>query len=690
MNEILNGWWQGILLTAIVWIILRDLPRVSAATRLAIWQVTLAVVLLLPVIQLIPMPREVVRTEAKRQQESVKAIPETVSAARQAPVIEVPEENAFPILASLAALLAILQLLRLAVGYWAVRRLKGKSQASGISLPSVLTRDAQIRISERVGMPMAIGYFHPVILLPKRLVESLSPEQLNQVLLHESAHLERNDDWVTLFERFIRAIFFFQPAVYWIGRQIDREREMATDDWVVAQSGHTKPYAEALARVAEFGSTGSAPILATGVGRRREIFRRMEALLDSTRSKIPYVSGPLVIAASLLMVFLVVQAAPFSHLLGFSEYQSRSVIKNGSFRREFKHRGEIHFNASEDDVESMGPGAKLAIVRTESWKSHSIEIESDDEGRVERRYFVGGVAQPYSTDAKRLLNRELPQWLKDSDINLPERLSRWVQAEGIEGAIRKIRSTLNNGIKRRYIEELIAAHKVDASQFRALLRIAEEIGSDDEKRRLFETVRDEALTLGLEPALLDLINSIHSDHDREHLLKSLLPEVSAGSLPNLFRSIDGIHADGTRAAILREAVKEIHQPLPVAFFTSAAGVHSSGDRKEVLLAALEHHGNEASTVQAVAKVAESISDDGDKAEVLAATASNFIDQQAIRQEFFAATKSIHSTGDRSRVLKSLLRRRDLSPETILAMSRMAEEMPQGDDQLVILRELKLR
>jgi hypothetical protein len=76
--------------------------------------------------------------------------------------------------------------------------------------------------------------------------------------------------------------------------------------------------------------------------------------------------------------------------------------------------------------------------------------------------------------------------------------------------------------------------------------------------------------------------------------------------------------------------------------------------------------------------------------VLAATASNFIDQQAIRQEFFAATKSIHSTGDRSRVLKSLLRRRDLSPETILAMSRMAEEMPQGDDQLVILRELKLR
>ncbi|MCX6613254.1 MAG: M56 family metallopeptidase [Acidobacteria bacterium] len=690
MNELMNAWWQAIVLTAIVWIVLRDLPRVSAATRLAIWQVTLAVVLLLPALQLIPMPREAPRGAPIRPQSKIVPLPEPTRPIQQAPVIEVSDVKLFEVFGGLAMLLALLQVLRLAIGYWAVRRLKRNSEPSGISLPKVLTRDAEIRISERVGMPMAIGYLHPVILLPKRLVESLSPEQLNQVLLHESAHLERNDDWVALFERFIRAIFFFQPAVYWIGRQIDREREMATDDWVVAQSGHTMPYAEALARVAEFGSTGRAPILATGVGRRKEIFRRMEALLDSTRSKIPHVSGPLVVGASLLMVFLVIQSAPFSHLLGFSEYGSRSVIQNGRFRREFKHRGEIHYTINEDDIEAMGPGAKLAILSSDGWKSHSVEIEFSPVGKIEHCYFVGGIAQPYGTDAKRFLSRELPQWLKDSDVNLPERLSRWVQAEGVEGAIRKIRTTLNNGIKRRYIEELIAAHNVDASQFRALLRIAEEIGSDDEKRHLFETIRDQALTLGLESALLDLINSIHSDHDREHLLKSLLPEVSAGSLPNLFRSIDGIHADGTKAAILMEAVKEIHQPLPVAFFTSAAGVHSTGDRKQVLLAALDHHGNEASTVQAVARAAEAITSDGDKAEVLTATASNFVDQQAIRQDFFAATKSIHSTGDKSRVLKALLRRRDLSPETILAMSRMAEDMPQGDDQMVILRELRLR
>lgn len=728
MNEVLvavlNAWWQAILLTAIVWIVLRDLPRIGAATRLALWQVTLAVVLLLPALQLIPMPRETPRSSPLPPQANILPLPEPTPPIQQVPVIEVSDVKICEVLGSLAILLALLQLFRLAIGYWAVRRLKRKSQPSSIPLPRGLTRDAQIRITDRIGMPMAIGFLHPAILLPKRLVESLSPEELNQVILHESAHLQRNDDWVALFERLIRAVFFFQPAVYWIGRQIDREREMATDDWVVAQSGQTRPYAEALARVAEFGSTGSAPILATGVGRRKEIFNRMEALLDSTRSKMPYVSGPLVLAASLLLVFLVIQSAPFSHLLGFSEYDSRSVIHNGSFRREFKHRGEIRFNPNEDDIECMGPGAKLVIVRTEGWKSHSIEIESGPDGKIERRYFAGGIAQPYSTDAKRLLNRELPQWLKDSDVNLPERLARWVQAGGIEGAIRKIRTSLNNGIKRRYIEELIAGTNLDVSQFRAVLRLAEEIGSDGDKRRLFESVRDQALTLGLDPALLDLINSIHSDGDREHLLKGLLREVSPATLPSLFRAVEKIQSDDAKTAILLQATKEMRQPLPASFFAAAAGIHSDGDRSRLLTATLDRHGSDASTVQAVAAAAESIHSDGDHAEcltkllvaggasaeslrevllqaglissdsdksrVLVLAASTFLEREPVRKAFLTAADSIHSPEDKRRVLTALLNHKQLAPETIAGIGRLAERMPDNDDRAAVLRELKLR
>ena len=49
MEAVLNGWWQGIALTLLVWLVLRELPRVNAATKVAIWQITLAAVILLPV-----------------------------------------------------------------------------------------------------------------------------------------------------------------------------------------------------------------------------------------------------------------------------------------------------------------------------------------------------------------------------------------------------------------------------------------------------------------------------------------------------------------------------------------------------------------------------------------------------------------------------------------------------------------
>ena len=56
LEAILNGWWQGIVLTLLVWLVLRDLPRFSAVTRLAIWHVTLLIVLLLPALQRMPLP----------------------------------------------------------------------------------------------------------------------------------------------------------------------------------------------------------------------------------------------------------------------------------------------------------------------------------------------------------------------------------------------------------------------------------------------------------------------------------------------------------------------------------------------------------------------------------------------------------------------------------------------------------
>ncbi len=56
-----------------------------------------------------------------------------------------------------------------------------------------VSRSLQTFFSRKVNTPMMIGFFKPVILLPFAAMNHLSPEQFEAILLHELAHIRRND-----------------------------------------------------------------------------------------------------------------------------------------------------------------------------------------------------------------------------------------------------------------------------------------------------------------------------------------------------------------------------------------------------------------------------------------------------------------------------------------------------------------
>lgn len=112
-------------------------------------------------------------------------------------------------------------------------------------------REVQLYTSDEVRVPTAIGFLKPAIIIPSWALRELSSTELNAVVLHELAHLRRRDDWTNLAQQIIRAILFFHPAVWWIGRGLAREREMACDDFVISATSDRRAYAECLVSVAE-------------------------------------------------------------------------------------------------------------------------------------------------------------------------------------------------------------------------------------------------------------------------------------------------------------------------------------------------------------------------------------------------------------------------------------------------------
>src|SRR6185436_18419352 len=103
--------------------------------------------------------------------------------------------------------------------------------------------------------------------------------ELAQILAHETAHLSRRDDVALLIQCVIEAMLPWHPAVRFLTRQIDFEREVACDDAAIETQG-ARPYAACLTHLAELALPAHT-LTASSIS--SHLVRRIDLLLDRTR-----------------------------------------------------------------------------------------------------------------------------------------------------------------------------------------------------------------------------------------------------------------------------------------------------------------------------------------------------------------------------------------------------------------------
>ncbi|MBC7948594.1 MAG: M48 family metalloprotease [Chitinophagaceae bacterium] len=173
-------------------------------------------------------------------------------------------------------------------------RLMKLSKAIGVTYPVKLLQ------SELVKVPVAIGFFKPVILVPLGLLSHLPPEQVETILLHELAHIRRRDYLINILQRFAEAVFFFNPALRWISGLIRQEREACCDDIVVANTHHKVYYLEALVSFQEYSFDHSEYAMAIG-SKRHYLLNRVKRMLTRENKKLNLMEK-IVLLAGLIMV----------------------------------------------------------------------------------------------------------------------------------------------------------------------------------------------------------------------------------------------------------------------------------------------------------------------------------------------------------------------------------------------------
>ena len=171
--------------------------------------------------------------------------------------------------------------LRLLMGLYACQQLRASarpvSDARIVEVLDRLGRQIGMRMlplvahSTRVTTPMVVGVLKPAILLPVAILNDMSLQQVESLLLHELAHIRRYDHLVNLLQRIIETILFFHPAVWWLSHKVSVEREHCCDDLALAWGSEPCDYAETLVRASELrlqsaglGADSAAALAATG------------------------------------------------------------------------------------------------------------------------------------------------------------------------------------------------------------------------------------------------------------------------------------------------------------------------------------------------------------------------------------------------------------------------------------------
>lgn len=206
---------------------------------------------------------------------------------------------------------ALLLLVRTGRDLLAVERLVAR--AKPIDLPQPLkTRMGGVRVatSSDAPGPMAAGLFRPCVVLPESI--ALSSPGTAALLEHERAHIERRDMVVALLQRVMLALLWWSPALHWISRRIDEEREVVCDEAAVARTGDAKAFARSLTSQAENQLWARAPKLAVGaIGPRSQVGRRIKRLIDLAKGVSPAkYSGRLAFAGLALAVAIAAMVTP--------------------------------------------------------------------------------------------------------------------------------------------------------------------------------------------------------------------------------------------------------------------------------------------------------------------------------------------------------------------------------------------
>ena len=278
------------------------LRRGSAAVRGFVWSMAIVGCLIIPLLSLVFLKWELgILPEAPVSIAPIQLSTKPVSSIPITPTLSQPD----PVTGQSGILTAmhwtdwiaivwagvgLFLLIRLIVGIGAVWYISTRSRNFSPAveqLRSNWNRRTSVRLSNRITVPMVVGFLRPVILLPVD-ANHWQTERLRAVLLHELAHIKRWDWTMQMVAQITCAVYWFNPLVWFAAYRMRVEVEQACDDHVLNAGYRSTDYAQHLLDITRNVKIAKATSrAAVAIARSSKIEGRLRTVLSENPNRHP-------------------------------------------------------------------------------------------------------------------------------------------------------------------------------------------------------------------------------------------------------------------------------------------------------------------------------------------------------------------------------------------------------------------
>jgi hypothetical protein len=281
---------------------------------------------------------------------------------------------------------------------------------------------------------------------------------------------------------------------------------------------------------------------------------------------------------------------------------------------DLKFSGSIEISDNDKDITGVSENGYFIVSKIVFGNSRKIEIRSDENGKLTKKYFEGKTEGSFEKEGKQWLADILPDIIRRTGVGAESRVQRIYKSEGIKGLLNEIEEIdeYSGSVRNLYFVVMVDLIDFNEQELAALIPAMEMIRSNSTKGTLMRNILfnynlSEANTI----RLLKTTSTLDYNTERGSTLRVLNNKLKQHTsvMESYFVVLEDMGINSEKGNVLKHLMKNVNlQPqYYVMLFESLTDFSSEREKGAVLLSALKYMPMDDEVIEAFIETVEDMS-----------------------------------------------------------------------------------